>query len=73
MIPVWLSIDVCKAWLDIHISPEPKGSHPEAIILRLPNTESGVEELIKQLRPLLRFEVTFFWENHFRLIFKFVS
>jgi transposase len=49
MIPVWVGIDVCKAWLDIHISPEPKGSHPEAVILRLPNTETGVEDLIKQL------------------------
>jgi transposase len=49
MKPVWVGIDVCKSWLDIHISPEPKGCHPEAIILRLPNTGAGVEELIKQL------------------------
>jgi len=49
MIPVWVGIDVCKAWLDIHISPEPKAAHPEAKIIRLPNTRAGAEELIKQL------------------------
>ena len=49
MIPVWVGIDVCKSWLDIHISPEPKAAHPEAKIIRLLNTGAGVEELIKQL------------------------
>jgi transposase len=42
MSQVWVGIDVCKAWLDVHIRPEAK-------VLRLPNTEAGVQELISQL------------------------
>jgi len=42
MSQIWVGIDVCKAWLDVHIRPEQR-------IYRLPNTESGVKELISQL------------------------
>jgi transposase len=42
MSQIWVGIDVCKAWLDVHIRPEQR-------IYRLPNTEAGVKELINQL------------------------
>lgn len=42
MSQVWIGIDVCKDWLDVHIRPEGK-------IFRLPNSEAGVKDLIKQL------------------------
>lgn len=42
MSQIWVGIDVCKAWLDVHIRPEQR-------IYRLPNTEAGAKELISQL------------------------
>ena len=49
MSQTWVGIDVCKSWLDIHISPDPKVLNPEAKIMRLANTEAGVQELIGYL------------------------
>lgn len=49
MSQTWVGIDVCKSWLDIHISPDPKVLHPEAKIMRLANTDAGVQELIGYL------------------------
>jgi transposase len=42
MSQIWVGIDVCKDWLDVHIRPQGE-------IFRLPNSEAGVKELIKQL------------------------
>lgn len=42
MSQIWIGIDVCKDWLDVHIRPQGE-------ILRLPNSEAGVKDLIKQI------------------------
>jgi transposase len=42
MSQIWIGIDVCKDWLDVHI-------RPQGVILRLPNCEAGVKDLINQL------------------------
>jgi transposase len=42
MSQIWIGIDVCKDWLDVHIRPQGE-------ILRLPNSEVGVKELMKKL------------------------
>jgi transposase len=42
---VWVGIDVCKDALDVYVLPQ-------GLIWQQPNTEIGVQNLIKQLQPL---------------------
>lgn len=42
---IWIGIDVCKDALDVYVLPQ-------GIILQQPNTEIGVQTLIKQLQPI---------------------
>lgn len=39
---VWIGIDVCKDWLDVHVRPQNQS-------VRVSNTASGVTELVSQL------------------------
>ncbi len=43
-IPVYVGIDVCKDWLDIHL-------HPAGRALRLANSAEGLKALARALRP----------------------
>lgn len=42
---IWIGIDVCKDALDVYVLPQ-------GLILQQPNTEIGVQTLIKQLQPI---------------------
>lgn len=42
--PVYIGIDVCKSWLDVHI-------HPTGTDLRVSNDKEGLKDLSRQLRP----------------------
>ena len=41
----WVGIDVCKAFLDVQVLPQ-------GLTLQMPNSTSGIEQLIEQLQPL---------------------
>ena len=42
---IWVGVDVCKDALDVYVLPQ-------GLILQQPNTEIGVQTLIKQLQPI---------------------